>query len=95
MNAPVVIVLYGHNSSHSKLIGLTDDIAPYEPWLAISEQENVILAVLNGLFISEDEKGWNDCRSDAPTNSNADDVLFVSALIDFIVDRYEVDIDRV
>jgi polyhydroxybutyrate depolymerase len=94
-NAPVVMLFHGHSTSNDALIGLNNETAPYKIWLDKAEQENIILAIPNGLFTSQNEKGWNDCRADAPTNSNADDVQFVSLLIDFIVNTYQADSNRI
>lgn len=90
-NAPIVILFHGHNSNNDELIELT----PYKVWLQKAEQQNIILAIPNGLYTSDNEKGWNDCRTDALTNSNADDVQFISNLIDKIVTTYQANIRKV
>jgi len=94
-NAPLVILLHGNGSSHDELIGLTNAKAPYEVWLDIAEVENIIVAVPNGTLGSSNKRGWNDCRNDASTNPNVDDVLFISSLIDEVVNDYGADADRV
>lgn len=90
-NAPVVILFHGHSSDNNKLLEST----PYKVWLQKAENEHIILVVPNGLYISDNEKGWNDCRSDALTNSNADDVQFISQVIDDIVIKYKANSKRV
>lgn len=95
VNAPVVVLLHGHNSSHNELLGFNGESSAYKVWLNLAEQENIILAVPNGLFVSTNEKGWNDCRSDAPTNSKADDVQFISLLIDHLTNAYQADSKRI
>lgn len=90
-NAPIVLLFHGHNSDNTKLIEMT----PYKVWLDKAEAENIIVAIPNGLFTSEEEKGWNDCRSDAQTNSNADDVQFINNLIVEITNTYEGNASRV
>lgn len=62
--------------------------------VAKSRTGKYYLAIPNGLYTSENEKGWNDCRSDAVTNSNADDVQFISNLIDKILTTYQANSDR-
>lgn len=89
-NAPILFLFHGHNSDNDMLLA-----SPYKVWLDIAEENDVIVAIPNGLFTSEDEKGWNDCRSDALTNSNADDVQFINDLIDKIIDTYQANSNRV
>ena len=95
INAPVVMLFHGHTSSNNGLLGLGGEKAPYKVWLDIAEQENILLLVPNGYQTSASSKGWNDCRADAATNSEEDDVLFISTLIDTIVATYQADADRV
>ncbi len=94
-NAPVVFLFHGHSLNNSALIGLNGEKAPYKVWLDLAQQENIILTVPNGLYTSDNEKGWNDCRADAPTNSRADDVLFISSLIDHVVGTYQANASKV
>lgn len=98
VNAPVVMLFHGHSVSNDEVIGISGPpapTAPYKVWLDIADQEDLILAIPNGLYVSDSSKGWNDCRSDAPTNSQADDVLFISNLIDTLVGDYQADSDRI
>lgn len=95
MDASVVIIFHGHANSYNNFIGLSGETAPYKAWLDLAEEENIILVVPNGLFFSGNEKGWNDCRTDASTNSEADDVQFISLLIDDIVDKYQADSKKI
>lgn len=94
-NAPVVLLFHGNGGSHDNLIGLTNASSPYKVWLDIAQDENIILAIPNGTLGSGNSRGWNDCRSDAPTNPDIEDVLFVSTLIDSIVDRYNANAAKV
>lgn len=97
-NAPIVFLFHGHTNTSDELIGLSGTRAPqasFRVWLDIAKKDNVILAIPNGRYVSRREKGWNDCRADAPTNSKADDVLFISKLLDSIVDEYQANPQRV
>jgi len=95
LNAPIVMIFHGHTNNSSDFIGLNGETAPNKKWLDIAEEEDVILAIPNGLFVASNEKGWNDCRADASTNSEADDVEFASALLDFILNKYQADSKRI
>lgn len=94
-NAPIVMLFHGHSSTMDQLIGASGETSPYKIWLDIAQQENILLAIPNGLYVSENEKGWNDCRADAPTNSKANDVQFVSLLIDHLISTYRANPKRV
>lgn len=95
LNSPIVILFHGHSNDNDVLLGLGGENAPYSQWLNIAKEENIILVIPNGLHISSNEKGWNDCRSDASTNSEADDVLFISTLLDEIIDSYQANPNKV
>lgn len=89
VGAPLVMLFHGNGTSHDQLLGLDGRPGPYSVWLDIAERENIVVAVPLG------DGGWNDCRSDAPTNPSSDDVAFVAALIDEIVGSHGVDPRRV
>ena len=93
--APIVFLFHGNKSSNSELIGLTNAQAPYSVWLDLAEENDIILAIPNGTTGSTNDRGWNDCRMDAVSNPSSDDVLFVSELIDFLVNTYDADEKRV
>jgi polyhydroxybutyrate depolymerase len=88
--APLVMLFHGNGVSNNILIGQGGVASAYRVWLDIAATENVIVVVPRGIT-----SGWNDCRADASSNSEADDVAFVSALIDDIVLRYGADPARV
>lgn len=92
--APVVLLFHGHSRSHDDMIGRNGQISPYQKWFDIAARDNVIVVVPNG-YNNGSEKGWNDCRNDAFGNSNADDVAFMRALVDLVVDTYKADPNRV
>ncbi|MEL6558539.1 MAG: hypothetical protein AAFQ94_10165 [Bacteroidota bacterium] len=94
-NSSLLFLLHGNGSSYNDLTGLNNVKSPYKPWLDIAEDENIILVIPNGNIGSSNRRGWNDCRSDAPTNPNSADVLFISSLIDFIIDTYQADSGKV
>jgi len=98
MNAPIVCLFHGHSLDFNDLLGLSGPptpVAPYKVWLDIADQENIIVAIPNGLYVSDSSKGWNDCRADAVTNSQADDVFFISQLIDTLLAQYPAAPDQV
>lgn len=95
MNAPMVILLHGNRSNKDELMGFTNAKAPYKVWEDIAAQANVILIVPDGTDGSSGHRGWNDCRNDASGNPDANDVLFIHNLIDFIVNEHQADVSKV
>lgn len=88
LNAPVVLLFHGNGGSYDDMLGLTGVKAPYKVWLDIALQENLIIVVPNGTLGSSNSRGWNDCRDDAPTNPNTNDVQFTVDLLDFVKTQY-------
>lgn len=91
IDAPVVMLFHGHSGNHHEIIEST----PYKAWLDLAHQENILVVIPNGLYTSDIEKGWNDCRADALTNSPADDVLFIHTLLDRVLSEYAADAKRI
>lgn len=94
-NAPIVILLHGNRSNNDELIGFTNAKAPYKAWGDIAIQANIVLVVPNGTNGSSGHRGWNDCRNDANGNPDANDVLFIDNLIDFILNEHDADASKV
>jgi polyhydroxybutyrate depolymerase len=94
-NAPVVFLFHGNGGNNDDLLGLTNVKAPYKVWLDIAAQENLIVIVPNGIPGSNNSRGWNDCRNDAPTNPTSNDVQFVSDLLGFVIAKYNSNASKV
>lgn len=91
--APVVIMLHGHGASAEDLTGLGNtNAAPYRQWVSIARRERMVLIAPEGLRGSDGRQGWNDCRADATTNPDTDDVAFLNAIVDAA--QNEVALDR-
>lgn len=99
--APLVILLHGGTQSMNKIFrrkaGATRE------WPALAEKQGFILMAPNGVNPNNgDTKGdkqfWNDCRKPIKgtgSDSVADDVGFVSKLIDLAVIKYNADPNRI
>lgn len=88
--APLVIVLHGGGGTAERMIRLTG-----AGLNGVAEREGFLVAYPNGI-----DKRWNDGRSKEETGwrthrENADDVGFISALIDELVETRNVDPRRV
>lgn len=87
-SAQIVFLLHGNTGSADQILGLNGTKAPFKFWIDIAERENLILVVPDGAVGSEGHQGWNDCRSDAPTNPTTNDVLFLGTLLDTVSAEY-------
>jgi polyhydroxybutyrate depolymerase len=93
---PVLILLHGHGNTAAVMVGLKS-FGGYktQQWAQLAEREKILLIAPDGTKGSDDKEAWNDCRSDAPTNTRTDDVGFIAALIDTAVTQMHGDPDRV
>jgi polyhydroxybutyrate depolymerase len=66
-----------------------------QAWSRLAARENILLVVPDGVKASDDKQAWNDCRTDAPTNTKTDDVGFIAALIDTAVAKLGADPQRI
>lgn len=96
LKRPVLILLHGHGASAAVMVGLAS-LGGYktEAWADLAARENILLLAPDGVTASDGKKAWNDCRSDAPTNTTVDDVGFVAALIDTAIAQFGADPERV
>jgi len=100
-NAPIVFLLHGNGGSADQILGIERTKAPFEVWLDVAFRENLVLVVPDGLVGPDfgqgwnNKQGWNDCRTDAPTNPDADDVTFLGALLDEVQDTYGLEDQQV
>jgi polyhydroxybutyrate depolymerase len=93
---PVLILLHGHGASAAIMVGLAS-MGGYktQAWSRLAVRENILLLAPDGVKGSDDKRGWNDCRADAPTNTKTDDVGFIGALIDTAIAQFGADPERV
>jgi polyhydroxybutyrate depolymerase len=94
---PMVLLLHGGGGDYASLT----ENGPDEEWPEIAEEEGILLVVPNGFdpntgSTGGDDQRWNDCRGDMRSrSSDADDVGFFDALIDWAIDNYDIDTQRV
>lgn len=92
---PLVILLHGHLGTAANALGAGRSPSPLSEWLEIAEREEILVVALQGLRGADHRTGWNDCRSDATDNPEADDVAFASAVVGQLVAAGRVDPTRV
>ncbi len=93
---PTVILLHGHGGTAASMIGLSSFMGyRARDWPHLAEREKFQLIAPDGIKASDGRQAWNDCRSDAQTNTTSDDVGFVSALIDKAINEHHADPERI
>lgn len=94
--APVVLSLHG-GGGNMWLI----DRGPTHGWVRLADEKKFLLVVPNGSKDSSDRTGkdrryWNDLRGPLDgAQSQANDIGFISDLLDWIESQYQTDPDRV
>jgi polyhydroxybutyrate depolymerase len=94
----VVFLLHGGTQSMRELF--RPNAGGTQEWVTVADDEGFLLVVPNGINVntgdpSGDHQNWNDCRGDIPNDSTADDVGFISTLIDWAVVNFSIDPERV
>jgi polyhydroxybutyrate depolymerase len=100
-NAPVVIMLHGGSQSMTEIFDTS--AGGTRVWTNVADDEKFLLIAPNGVDgVTNNANGtnqsWNDCRpltSANPGYSNADDVTFISELIEWTKKSFSVDNARV
>ncbi len=93
---PAILLLHGHGQFAGFLAGQAAFLG-YRTriWARLAEREGVMLIVPDGVRASDGRQAWNDCRADSRTNSPADDVGFLTALIDHVIAAEGADPSRI
>lgn len=87
--APLVFVFHGGTLTAEDVTSNPNSADQH--WMALADAENFIVVYPNGV-----DKQWHDCRSDGHDDiGTADDVGFVSALIEHVDASHDIDLTRV
>lgn len=93
-NAPLLLSLHGGGGNM-----YTIDRGPTHGWVRQAEQHKFLLVVPNASNKEGNARGnrqnWNDLRSNAESQSEADDVGFLHTLLDHVEGEYATDARRV
>ncbi|NND09145.1 MAG: hypothetical protein HKN87_22470, partial [Saprospiraceae bacterium] len=92
---PVVFLLHGGGSSSQDLTGESGLKAPYKVWMELADLDQFMIIYPNGTLGSHGGQGWNDCRSDAASNPQVDDVRFIESLIMELARSFPIDNERI
>ena len=96
--APVLLVLHGGTQSMRRIFA--PDAGATRGWPELARRENALLLVPNAVNPDDgdprsDNQSWNDLRHGVSRISSADDVGFISALLDWAAGAYRTDRSRV
>jgi polyhydroxybutyrate depolymerase len=101
--APVLLVLHGGTQSMRHLLG--PNAGATQGWPALARRENAVLLIPNGMNADggddaarSDNQNWNDLRENLGKEgrtTDADDVGFLTALVDWAHANYRTDRARV
>jgi polyhydroxybutyrate depolymerase len=94
----LLIQLHGGTQSKDDVYSNNGGASKY--WKDIADANGFILVVPNGTNLKTgittgENLNWNDCRTPLPNDYQANDVLFISNLIDFCINKYNVNSKRV
>ncbi len=92
---PLVFELHGGGVYIEDMTGESGHKTPYKLWMDIADSEKFIVVYPEGLNGAYGKPTWHDCRSNASVYSNADDVHFISTLIDRIAASHPIDAARI
>ena len=97
--APAVVVLHGGTQSMRKIFERS--AGGWQAWRDVADREGLLLLVPNGVNertgdSNGDDQTWNDVRPPGSArDSEADDVTFINAMVDWAVGHYGVDPRRI
>lgn len=86
----IVLLLHGGGGNVERLTGAAGNAAPYRVWNTIADREGLLLVAPQGANSVKGNPGWNDCRTLEDTGEAADDVAFLSALVDTLRREHRV-----
>lgn len=94
---PLVLCLHGGGGRPGFSAGAERNSSPAAVWMDIAERDKLIVAYPQGTprTKGKEKYQWNDCRGDALTHSNADDVRFLDSLITWFENQYSINAERV
>ncbi len=92
---PLVLELHGGGVYIEDLLGLRGHKTPYKLWMKIADKEKFLVLYPQGWKGPLGRPTWHDARSNATVYSKADDVKFLTLLVEVAAHLYPVDRSRV
>ncbi len=95
ISIPLVFELHGGGIYIEDMTGESGFKTPYKLWMNLAETEKFIVVYPEGLNGAYGKPTWNDCRGDCSVYSNADDVKFITVLIEHLMKEYNIDSNKI
>ncbi len=92
---PLIFELHGGGIYIEDETGESGHKTPYKLWMNLADREKCIVVYPEGLNGKYGKPTWNDCLANSTVSSIADDVKFISTLIDDIQSKYRIDRSRI
>ncbi len=92
---PLIFELHGGGVYIEDMTGESGFKTPYKLWMSKADSEKFIVIFPEGLNGTYGKPTWNDCRANAIVSSTANDVNFISKLIDKISASYNINVNRI
>ncbi|MFN9032318.1 MAG: hypothetical protein ACK5WU_01075 [Alphaproteobacteria bacterium] len=92
---PKALVLVLHGGGGAGLNIANPGAHPLSVFRDVADREGLIVVYPGGQPALDGSPGWNDCRSDNQTSSNADDIGFLNALIEQLRTAYGLPTSKV
>ncbi len=92
---PLIFELHGGGVYIEDMTGESGYKTPYKLWMNLADNEKFIVIYPEGLNGAYGKPTWHDCRGNATVYSDANDVRFISTLINKISSSYNIDSSRV
>ena len=92
---PKALVLVLHGGGGAGLTIANPGAHPLSVFRDVADREGLIVVYPGGQPALDGSPGWNDCRSDNQTSSNADDIGFLNALIEQLRTAYGLPTSKV
>ena len=92
---PLVLELHGGGVYIEDMTGESGHKTPYKLWMNLADRDKFIVVYPEGLNGAYGKPTWNDCRANSRVSSTADDIHFITVLIDTLSATYAIDPARI
>ncbi|VAW28047.1 LpqC, partial [hydrothermal vent metagenome] len=92
---PLIFELHGGGVYIEDMTGEGGLKTPYKLWMNKADSEKFIVIFPEGLNGIYGKPTWNDCRGNATVSSTANDISFISKLLDEVSASYNINANRI
>ncbi len=92
---PLIFELHGGGVYIEDMTGESGLKTPYKLWMNKADSEKFIVIFPEGLNGIYGKPTWNDCRENSTVSSTANDISFISKLLDEVSASYNINANRI